>query len=367
MFNLISKDGNARLGELQTKSGIVSTPFFMPVATKASVKQITSKDLKEMGNEVIISNAFVLFLRPGIDIIKKMGGLKKFMGYHGINFTDSGGFQMYKEEFLVGLTDEGVTFNSPFDGTKHLVTPEKDMEIQLDLDSDVAMCLDVMPNFHGVKRDEIESAVKRTTLWAKRCKNHHDKLKNGQLLFGITQGGVHPYLREKSIKELLKLDFDGYSLGGLGMGEPKEDQYKMVELQRSLIPEKKPLYLMGIGSPVELLEGVERGADIFDSCFPTQNARRGTIFTSKGKLRIKRKEYETDKSPLDSECNCFVCKNYTRSYIKYQLGQKEAVGSRLASYHNLYYLMNLMKQVRKAIKNGEFQEFKNKIIEAYEE
>jgi len=371
MFKIIKQDGKARLGQLTTKGGVVQTPFFMPVATKTSVKHINSLDLKSMGNEVIISNAFVLYLRPGDKFIKKMGGIKTFMNYHGLNFTDSGGFQMYKDEFLIKTTDEGVLFRSPFDGTKHFVTPEKDMDIQLNIDSDVAMCLDVMPNFHGVERDEIEEAVRKTTLWAKRCKKHHDKKqklirkKNRQLLFGITQGGIHPDLREKSIRALSKLNFDGYSIGGLGMGEPKEDQYKMVELQRSLIPEEKPMYLMGIGSPVELLEGVERGADIFDSRFPTQNARRGTIFTSKGKLRIMRKEFETSKRPLDSECDCFVCKNYTRGYIRYQLHHKEGVGYRLASYHNLYYLTNLMKEVRSQIKNGTFQKFKDKIVKAY--
>lgn len=366
MFELIKKQGNARYGKLFTKSGVIETPFFMPVATKLSVKYISPDDLKEMGNTAVISNAFVLYLKPGDQVIKKMGGIKKMMSYHGINFTDSGGFQMYKETFLIETTDKGVLFRSPFDGTKHLVTPEKDMEIQLNLGSDVAMCLDVMPNFHGVQKEEIAEAVRKTTLWAKRCKLHHEKLnKNKQLLFGISQGGIHTDLRKKSISELLKINFDGYSIGGLGMGEPKEEQYKMVELQRKMMPEDKPLYLMGIGSPVELLEAVERGADIFDSRFPTQNARRGTIFTSKGKLRLLRKEYALDTTPIDKKCGCFVCKTYSRSYIRYQLLQEEGNGYRLASYHNLYYLTHLMEQIREAIKKGKFSELKKKIIKEY--
>jgi len=372
MFELVKKDGSARLGLLKTKSGSAETPFFMPVATKGSVKYISSEDLELMNNKVIISNAFVLYLRPGDIFIKEKGGLKKFMGYKGINFTDSGGFQMYSDAFLIKTTDEGVWFKSPFDGSKHFVTPEKDMDIQLNIDSDVAMCLDVMPNFHGVEKEEIAEAVRKTTLWAKRCKLHHDKLQKKkdpterQLLFGITQGGIYSDLRERSIRDLLKLDFDGYSLGGMGMGEPQQDQYKMVELQRSLIPENKPLYLMGIGSPIELLEGIERGADIFDSKFPTQNARRGTIFTSKGKLRLMRCEHKDSEIPLDEECDCFVCRNYSRSFLRHLLIQKEGTGYRLVSYHNLYYLMNLMKCARESIKNSNFKEFKSKIINIYE-
>ncbi len=373
MFKLIKKNGKARLGQLVTKSGTVETPFFMPVATKLSVKQFSTLDLKEIGNEVIISNAFVLYLRPGDEMIKKLGGIKKLMNYHGINFSDSGGFQMYSKNFLIETSDKGVLFKSPFDGTRHFVTPEKDMEIQLNIGSDVAMCLDVMPNFHGVEKEEIKEAVRKTTLWAERCKIHHDKLqsklkqKNRQLLFGISQGGIHPDLRKKSIKDLIKFDFDGYSVGGLGMGEPKKDQAKMVSLQRKIIPENKPLYLMGIGSPVEIIEAVSRGADIFDSRFPTQNARRGTILTSEGRLRLKRKMHEFDTLPLDKNCDCMTCKNYTRAYLRYLLVQKEGNGYRLVTYHNLYYLMRLMERIRESIKQGTFSKLKKEILKAYKE
>ncbi len=372
MFELVKTDGKARSGIIHTKSGPIETPFFMPVATKMQVKCLPSTYLKEMQNTAVISNAFILYLKPGDEFVKSMGGIKKYMNYHGINVTDSGGFQMYREAFLKKTTDEGVLFQSPFDGRKHFVTPEKDMLIQLNLDSDIAMALDVMPNFHGVERPEIEEAVRKTTIWAKACKQEHDRLQahlpkeKRQLLFGITQGGIHPDLREKSVTELAKLDFDGYSVGGLGMGEPPEEQAKMVEIQRSVIPENKPLYLMGIGNPRELLDAIAQGADMFDSRFPTQNARRGTLFTSKGKLRLMRKEHEDDNKPIDENCSCPTCKNYTRSYVRFLLSQKEATGYTLASVHQLHYLTHLMKQAREAIKAGTFQQLRQQVITAYE-
>lgn len=371
MFELIAKQGNARSGILSTKSGNVATPFFMPVATKMTVKYISPDDLKAMGNTVVISNAFILYLRPGDELIKKDGGIKNYMHYHGINVTDSGGFQMYSPSFLIKTTDDGVTFKSPFDGTKHFVTPEKDMQVQLNIGSDIAMCLDVMPNFHGVERQEIEEAVRKTTLWAKRCKEQHDFLQDKlpkeerQLLFGISQGGIYEDLREKSIKELIKLDFDGYSLGGLGMGEPPEHQKKLVQIQRSVIPENKPLYLMGIGDPIQILEAVAMGADMFDSRFPTQNARRGTIFTWQGRLRLKRKEFESSDDPLDLECDCFVCKKYSRKYLRHLIIQEEGTGFRLVTYHQLHFLMRLMEKIREHIEANTFDDFKNKLIEVY--
>ena len=377
MFKITHKDKKARTGILQTRSGKVETPFFMPVATKGSVKHISSLDLKQMGSTAVISNAFVLYLRPGDKIIKKMGGIKRFMGYHGINATDSGGFQMYKESFLIKTTKEGVMFKSPFDGTKHFITPEKDMEIQMNIGSDIAMCLDTMPLIEHSKI-AIRKAIENTTLWARRCKIHHDRLNKGkktkkakkklqrQLLFAITQGGIHKDLRKLSCTQLRDLDVDGFSIGGLALGEPKDNMLKMVELHKSIMPDDKPCYLMGLGSPVELLEAIDRGVDMFDSRFPTQNARRGTIFTSKGKLRLMRKEYEVDNKPLDSDCGCFVCRNYSRAFIRYQLSQKEGVGYRLATYHQLYYLMRLMEQARIEIKNKKFSSYKKKIKGIYE-
>jgi len=368
-FKISYKNGKARVGKLATKSGEIETPFFMPVATKGTVKYISSHDLKKIGNTAVISNAFVLYLRPGDEFFKRYGGIKKFMNYHGINATDSGGFQMYKDTFLIKTTKEGVWFRSPFDGTKHFVTPEGDMQIQMNIGSDIAMCLDSMP-LAGHSKERIKDAIEKTTMWAKRCKIHHDKLNKGkkkkQLLFGITQGGTYKDLRRKSCKEMKEINFDGFSIGGLALGEPKEKMFEMVKVHKSVMPEEKPCYLMGLGSPIELIEAIGMGVDMFDSRFPTQNARRGTIFTSNGKLRLMRKEFEHDQGPLDKNCDCDVCKKYTRAFIRYQLSQKEGTGYHLATYHQLYYLMRLMEQAREAIKKKKFISFKNKMKKVYE-
>lgn len=367
MFQVDHTDGLARAGLLTTSSGSVNTPFFMPVATKASVKYLESSDLLEMGNEAIISNAFVLFLRPGDEYVKEHGGIKKFMNYHGVNVTDSGGFQMYSDAFLIKTTDEGVWFKSPFDGKKFFVTPEKNMQIQFNIGSDIAMNLDVMPNFHGVTKEEISEAVRKTTLWAKRCREHHDMIdpEKKQLLFGITQGGVHDDLRTQSITELKDMGFDGLALGGLGMGENPVDANRMVKIQRSLMDDDQIMYMMGIGNPVEICNAVAQGADMFDSRMPTMMARRGTLFTSLGKLRIARKEFNDDQTPIDPNCSCRVCKNYTRAYIKYQLEQGHGTGQRLVTYHNLYYMTQLMREIRKAIVEGRFEEFRSDLVKVY--
>jgi len=365
------KKTKARVGILETKSGTIETPFFMPVATKTSVKHISSHDLEEMNCKAIISNTFILHLRPGEKLIKQLGGIGKFMSWKGINVTDSGGFQMYSPTLYLKSDERGVHFKNPFTNETVFITPEKDMEIQLDLASDIAMCLDTMPLLHHSKKD-IELAVTRTTNWAKRCKERHDKLQSEipplkkQLLWGITQGGVHADLRKKSCGEMKKLNFDGYSIGGLALGESIEQELKMVEISNKILPENKPRYLMGAGNPIELLEAISRGCDMFDSRFPTQNARRGTLFTSKGKLRIFREKYKLDTKPIDENCNCWVCKNYTRAYIRYQLHQEEAVGMRLATFHNLFYLTNLMQQARNEIKAGKFKDFLAKVKKVYD-
>jgi queuine tRNA-ribosyltransferase len=365
------KKTQARVGVIKTKSGNIETPFFMPVATKTAVKYISSLDLAEMNCNAVISNTFILHLRPGEDLIKETGGIKKFMNFQGINVTDSGGFQMYSQSLYIKSDDKGVHFKDPFENKKIFITPEKDMQIQIDLDSDIAMCLDTMPLMEHSKT-QVKLAIERTTNWAKRCKQEHDRIQKTkpnnkkQLLWGIIQGGIHEDLRKISSQELTDIDFDGYSIGGLALGETIEQEMKMIEICKKVIPKNKPVYLMGAGNPVELLEAISRGVDMFDSRFPTQNARRGTIFTSKGKLRLDRKIYEKDLSPLDKNCSCKVCKNFTRAYIRYQLKQQEAVGMHLASYHNLYYLMDLMTQARKAIKAGKFQKFKNQIKKEYQ-
>src|SRR3989338_8955163 len=338
------KDSNARTGILHTKKGSIETPFFMPVATKASVKHISSKDLESIGVNAIISNTFVLHAKPGEKLIRELGGIGKFMNFRGINVTDSGGFQMYSDRCYISSTEKEVIFRNPFTGEKMFISPEKD----------------------------IAEAVRKTSLWAERCRTYHNKMQGRvplgkrQLLFGIMQGGTHRDLREKSAKEIVQIGFDGYALGGLALGETKEQEYRAIKIQKKIIPENFPVYLMGAGHPAEVLEAISLGVDMFDSRFPTQNARRGTLFTSKGKLKIFNNKYERDKAPIDSECNCFVCKNYSRAYVRYQLAQEEGVGFRLASYHNIHYMSRLLEQARLAIKNKKFQSFKKKISQIYE-
>jgi len=372
IFTITHKDKKtkARIGILTTKKRKVETPFFMPVSTKGAAKFINSKTLEKLGAKVTISNAFILSLRPGTKIIKKLGGIGKFMNFSGANFTDSGGFQMYSKSIYLSSDEKGVLFRNPISGEKIFMTPEKDMEIQLDIGSDVAMCLDRMPLYEDSK-EEIENSVNLTTIWAKRCKIHHDKLQKKlpnskkQLLFGITQGGIYKDLRKKSTEELLKINFDGYSIGGFGMGETFDEEMKIVKQQKSIFPENKPIYLMGIGTPNEILEGISYGVDIFDSRLPTQNARRGTLFTTKGKLKILNKKYEIDNSPIDKNCNCFTCQNYSKAYIRHLLKEEEPVGKELASYHNLYYLQDLIKKAKEQIKKGKFKSFKDKIKKIY--
>lgn len=372
MFKTTHKDKKtkARIGVLKTKKLAIETPFFMPVATKATAKYINSKTLEQLGAKATISNALILSIKPGVKTIKKLGGLGKFMNFKGVNFTDSGGFQMYSKEIYLKSNNKGVLFKDPTNGKKIFITPEKDIEIQLQLQSDVAMCLDKMPLYEHSKK-EIQKAVELTTLWAEKCKKHHDRLQlkitknKKQLLFGITQGGIYKDLRKKSAEQLVKLNFDGYSIGGFGMGETFKEEMKIVKQQKQILPEDKPIYLMGIGSPNEILEAISLGCDIFDSRMPTQNARRGTIFTSKGKLKILNKKYESDSSPIDKSCNCFACKNYSRTYIRFLLKEQEPVGKELASYHNLYYLQNLIKQAKQAIKKGKFSQFKSRIKKVY--
>lgn len=352
----------ARIGILKTKSGKVETPFFMPVATRGVVKALTSEDLQEIGIKVVISNALILYLRNGSEIIKKFNGIRNFMNHKGINFTDSGGFQMYSPRIYIKSNDKGVHFKNPISGEKLFITPEKDMEIQLDINSDVAMCLDTMPMYSHTKK-EIEEAVRKTSLWAERCKKHHDDLQKNipkskkQMLFGIIQGGIYEDLRKKSAEDLIKLNFDGYSIGGFGLGETREEEFKIIEIMKNLIPKNKPIYLMGIGDPIEILKAISHGIDIFDSRMPTQNARRGMLFTSGGKLRIMNKQYEFSKEPIDKNCNCIVCKNYSRAFIRYQLINDEMVGKKLATYHNIYFLQKLIEKARGKIKEGKFEGF----------
>ncbi len=362
------KKTNARIGILKTKKGKAETPFFMPVATRGVTKGLTSEELEDMKTQAVISNALILYLKEGSNIIKKCGGIGKFMNYKGINFTDSGGFQMYSKSIYIRSNDEGVFFRNPINGEKLFISPEKDMEIQSDINSDVAMCLDSMPMYEHSKK-EIAEAVEKTSLWAKKCKIHHDKIhknvKKKQLLFGIIQGGIFKDLRKKSAQDLLKLDFDGYSIGGFGLGETIKEEFNIVKQVKEMLPENKPVYLMGIGTPIEILKGISLGVDIFDSRMPTQNARHGTLFTSNGKLKITNEKYKFDKSPIDENCRCSVCKNYSKSFIRYQLINNETTGKRLATYHNLYFIAKLIEKAKEKIREGTLNEFIKEVEKKY--
>lgn len=341
--------------------GEVETPCFMPVATKGSVKTLTSEEVMKTAQAVIV-NAFVLSLRPGIRVIKKAGGLHSFMNWEKVIFTDSGGFQMLKEDFLLGVSKKGVTFRSPFDDTRHLLTPEKCVEIQASLGSDVAMVLDDCPPY-GKDYNYVKGSLERTIDWAKRSKASHKG--EGQLLFSILQGGVFPDLRKKGAEELVKLDFDGYGIGGLSIGEPKKEMLRVLSYTMPLIPEEKPRYLMGVGSPIELLEAISLGVDIFDSAFPTRNARHNTFYTWKGKYNITRGRFSRDLSPLEEGCGCYACENYSRAYISHLMRVYEMLGMRLLTLHNLYFVQELMKRAREAIIEEEFEGFKRELEKSY--
>lgn len=359
MFKLISKSKNARLGILKTSHFEVETPCFMPVATKAAAKYLSPRELIETGTQQIICNGFVLSLTPGIDVIEKAGKLHKFMGFERSIFTDSGGFQVLLPEFLVKVEERGVHFKSPFDGKTRLFRPEDSIAIQNRLSSDVAMCLDDVPHY-GESKEYFEKSLKRTNRWAQRCKESHKNKK--QLLFGISQGGTFPDLRKQSIEFLNKLNFDGIALGGLCIGEPKTEMYKSLDSCMHLIPEDKPRYLMGVGSPEDILESIEKGIDIFDSVFPTRNARHGDLFTSKGILKMNNSSLKTDTSKPDENCDCYVCRNFTKAYLSHLIRADEPLGKKLLTFHNVYFIQNLMKQSREAIKSNTFEKFKKEFL-----
>jgi queuine tRNA-ribosyltransferase len=362
MFKIITKDKEARAGILKTRHGKVQTPFFMPVATKTAVKFLDPRDLEEIGIQAIISNALVLFLRPGTKIIKKAGGIHKFMNFHNTIFTDSGGFQKIRESFKPIIIDQGVRFKSPFDGKQHLLTPKLAMQIQQDLKSDVAMAIDDMP-LHGNSKEEVAKSIKRTHDWAVQCLKYHKDKK--QLLFGIAQGGIFKDLREESARFIGNLNFDGFAFGGLAIGETSKETYEMINLSIRYFPENKPRYLMGVGNPIQMLNAIEAGVDCFDSTFPTQNARHSTLFTSKGKLIIKRSKYANDLKPVDENCSCYVCKNYTRAHLRHLMKLGEANGMRYCTYHNIYFMNSLMKQAAKAIKEHKFSKFKKDFLKKF--
>ena len=353
----ICKQSNARTGILHTPHGDVLTPMFMPVGTAASVKFISPEELYDMNSGVILANTYHCWLRPGEDIIEKAGGLHKFMNYNNPMLTDSGGFQVFSLTSMRKITEEGVSFKSHLDGSSLFLSPEKSIQIQNKLGADIIMALDECPPYPS-SYEYMKDSVDRTLRWAKRCKDAHQR-EGEQSLFGIVQGGEYRDIRKYSAKALTEMDFDGYAIGGTSVGESKETMYKMIEYALEDLPKDKVKYLMGVGSPDALFEGVLRGIDMFDCVLPTRIARHGTLMTSHGRINIKREEFKDDFSPLDDNCDCYCCKNYSKAYLRHLFRCNEGFGLRLMSIHNLRYLIHLMEQIRQAINEDRFLDFKN--------
>ncbi|KPI49321.1 queuine tRNA-ribosyltransferase [Clostridioides difficile] len=357
------KQSGARLGRLHTPHGIIETPIFMPVGTQATVKSMTPEELKEIGSQIILSNTYHLYMRPGHELIKRAGGLHKFMNWDKPILTDSGGFQVFSLGPLRKIKEEGVEFRSHLDGSKHFLTPEKAMDIQNALGSDIMMAFDECAPYPA-DREYVKNSLERTTRWLKRCKDAHNNT-DKQALFGIIQGGMYKDLREQSAKEITSIDLPGYAIGGLSVGEPKPLMYDVLEHTTPFMPKDKPRYLMGVGSPDDLVEGVIRGVDMFDCVLPTRIARNGTAMTSQGKVVVRNATYAEDFTPLDPECDCYACKNYSRAYIRHLVKANEILGARLITTHNLHFLLNLMKQIRQAIMEDRLLDFRNEFFAKY--
>ena len=366
-YNLIKQDKNtkARLGTIKTNYGVVYTPMFMPVGTKATVKGLSPEEVKETGAGIILANTYHLWLRPGEDLIAKAGGLHKFMNYDGPILTDSGGFQVFSlaKNKKKDITEEGVYFKSHIDGKKLFLTPEKSIEIQNKLDSDIAMSFDECPPA-SASYEYLKNSVERTIRWAKRGKSVHSN--KNQSLFGIVQGGAYEDLRKYSATETVKLDFDGYSIGGVANdGESKEDMYKAIDYSVPYLPENKVRYLMGVGEPIDIIEGVIRGVDIFDCVLPTRIARHGQVFTRCGKINLNNAKYKEDFTPIEDSCDCYTCKHYTKAYIRHLLNSKEMLGGRLLSIHNIRFLIRLTEDLKEAIKEDRVLEYKEEFLRKY--
>ena len=365
-FKVMHKDNacRARLGVLRTGHGAIETPVFMPVGTQATVKTMTPEEVKELGGRIILSNTYHLYLRPGHELIREAGGLHRFMNWSGPILTDSGGFQVFSLGPLRKITEEGVVFRSHIDGSEHFFTPEKAMEVQACLGSDIAMAFDECSPYPSTREYTLQ-ALERTTRWAERCLAAQRG--EGQGVFGIVQGGMFPDLREKSARALVEFNFPGYAIGGLSVGEPKQLMYEMLDHTVPLLPQEKPRYLMGVGSPDCLVEGVARGIDMFDCVLPTRIARNGSVFTRRGKLVVRNAAYARDFSPLDPECDCYTCRNYTRAYVRHLIKAGEVLGIRLTTIHNIYFILNLMVEIREAIQDGRMLEYRDEFIKTYQD
>ena len=361
-FDLLKqgKGTGARRGRFHTSHGIVNTPVFMPVGTQGTVKGVTPEHLSSLGAEIILGNTYHLYLRPGHELIRELGGLHKFVGWDRPMLTDSGGFQVYSLGDLRKITEEGVKFQSHIDGSYHFLTPERSIEIQEALGADIIMCFDECPP-HPSSYDYTSKSLDMTSRWAKRCLEARKRDDNA--LFGIIQGGMYADLRRKSAEETASMGFEGYALGGLSVGEPKPIMYEMVEATVSFMPVDKPRYLMGVGTPEDLVECVDLGIDMFDCVMPTRNARNGMLFTSRGKLVIRNSQYGRDERPIDESCTCYTCTNFSRAYLRHLYKAKEILSSTLNTIHNLSYYITLMSQMRSAIEEDRFAEFKKEFYQ----
>lgn len=350
-----SRTTRARIGQLRTLHGTVETPLFMPVGTQGSVKAVSPDDLKDVGVPIILANTYHLYLRPGHHIVRKLGGLHRFMDWHGPILTDSGGFQIYSLKGLRTVSEEGVTFQSHLDGSRHFIGPRQAVQIQQALGADIIMAFDECVPYPSPYK-EVEDAVKRTSLWARACREEGGD--GSQALFGIVQGGVFKDLRERSARELTDMDFDGYALGGLSVGEERETRQVVISETIGFIPEEKPAYLMGMGTPEDILDAVMLGVDMFDCVLPTRNARNGTFFTSKGRLAIKNACHADDERPVDEECLCYTCRRFSRAYLRHLFLSRELLVYRLNTIHNLHYYARFMEGIRDAIREERLQELR---------
>lgn len=357
------KDTGARRGRITTDHGVIETPIFMPVGTQGTVKSMDADDLRRMNAQIILSNTYHLYLRPGEDILTKAGGLHKFMNWDRPILTDSGGFQVFSLSELRKITEEGVEFASHIDGSRHFMTPELATHIQNVIGADIMMCFDECAPADA-DYAYTKASMEMTTRWAARCKAAHANPEH-QALFGIVQGGMYEDLRAESVRGLTEIDFPGYSIGGLSVGEDKETMYRILDATTPLLPREKPRYLMGVGSVDALLEGVVRGIDMFDCVLQTRIARNGTALTSAGKVVVRNATYKEDFGPLDPECDCYVCRNHSRAYLRHLIKAGEILGARLLTYHNLYFTLNLMEKVREAIETDTLLAFKERFFQKY--
>ena len=372
MFKVLAKDGNAKRGEFTTVHGKIQTPVFMNVGTAAAIKgAVAAEDLKTIKTQVELSNTYHLHVRPGDKIVKKLGGLHKFMNWDRPILTDSGGFQVFSLAGLRKIKEEGVYFNSHVDGRKIFMGPEESMQIQSNLASTIAMAFDECPSSVASRR-YIENSVARTTRWLERCKKEmnrlnglEDTINKNQLLFGINQGGIYDDIRIEQAKAIADMDLDGYAIGGLAVGESHEEMYRIIESVEPHLPKDKPIYLMGVGTPANILEAVERGVDFFDCVYPSRNGRHGHVYTNAGKLNLFNAKYETDSRPIEEGCECPACKYHSRAYIRHLLKAKEMLGMRLCVLHNLYFYNTMMEEIRDAIEAGNYAEYKAKKLEGF--